>query len=50
MRKFDWEKIQQEIENKARRRQKRKKRNMKVSGASVRKLRNIIIKKAKIDK
>lgn len=50
MPKIDLVKIQQEIEKLENRRRKRKKPTMKVSGSSVKNLRRIIIKKAKIDK
>lgn len=43
--KKDYEDIQIELEKKVNIRQKRKRPNMKVSGSSVKKLRNIIIKK-----
>lgn len=45
MKKIDLEKLQKEIENKAKNRERKKKPKMKVSGTSVRKLREIIIKK-----
>jgi len=47
MKKFDSEKLQKEIEKKAKKREKRKKPKMKLSGTSVKKLREIIIKKGK---
>lgn len=45
MKKIDLEKLQKEIEKKAKKREKKKRPKMNVSGTSVRKLREIIIKK-----
>ena len=47
MKKIDLEKLQKEIEKKAEKREKKKKPKMKVSGTSVKKLKEIIIKKGK---
>ena len=47
MNKYNPEKIQEEIEKRTKQRLKKKKSSMKVSGASVKNLQRIIIKKAK---
>lgn len=48
--KYDPEKIQAEIEKKTKKRLQRKRPKMKVSGAGVKNLQRLIIKKSKLDK